>query len=130
LWSCSENKFYTKVCCFFFKSNNLNNTLTFKPLITEIFLRSARAQEKIDEPLSLLRSVIEVGCVSNLVCCYAMNRLNLKRHVTLYDIRRLRKRQNAKYFFFVLHVIYEMTSSNERVKAFISKIFKKNCCNL
>jgi hypothetical protein len=35
---------------------------------------------------------------------------------TLYDIRRLRRRQNAKYFFSVLHVIYEMTCGIESVK--------------
>jgi hypothetical protein len=34
------------------------------------------------------------------------------------DIRRLRRRKNTKHFFFVLHVIYEMTYGIERVNIF------------
>ncbi len=66
--------------------------------------------------VSLSYVLLSKSAVFPIQCYYVMNRLNLKRHVTSYDIRRLRRRQKAKYFFFVLHVIYEMTSSNERVK--------------
>ncbi len=55
-----------------------------------------------------------------------MNRLNSKRYVTSYYICRLRRRQNVKYFFFVLHVIYEMTSSNDRSENRILNIQKKS----
>ncbi len=36
---------------------------------------------------------------------------------TPYDIRRLNRRQNAKYFFCVLYGIYEMPCGIERVKS-------------
>ena len=68
--------------------NNIVVTDLFNPFNPGIFLRSARTRRTIAKSLS---------------------------RITSYDIRCLRRRQNAKYFFCVLHVLYEMTCGIERV---------------
>jgi len=116
-----------RCCNINMKSSELSDFL-FNPFNGDIFLRSARTRRKIVQSLSLafylhnqlcLKSSVIISknekrqdlAVSKETC--VMNKLNLKRP---YDIRRLRRRQNAKYVICVLHVIYEMTYGIERVE--------------
>ena len=94
------------------------------PFNPDIFLRSAETRKQIVQSLSLLRSAIKNICVScfqlsktcvrHIDSFFAAMRSDFPLNIS-YDSRCLTRRKNAKYFFFVPHVIYEMTYGIERV---------------